>query len=239
MIRFHRRQRTVCISLLTGLVLPVLVLLARAETPSPDTLAQNAALDYWKACALLRAPQTPEETRILNFITNEMPNLPPGVLAVRTGAGRWLLQEAAAWAALTDGASKPFCVFSSPSDSPTPNRDHLPELDRLTRRALSAAKAYEDYNNKDGAATIYVSLFGLASHLDSERDLNAGVFAADLIQRDDQDRVVACNLDIKNPHSGEVVDHRAPAEIVDAIIAQEQRIIGIMDEIKALLAERV
>ena len=29
------------------------------------------------------------------------------------------------------------------------------------------------------------------------------------------------------------------AEIVDAIIAQEQRIIGIMDEIKAVLAERV
>ena len=65
------------------------------------------------------------------------------------------------------------------------------------------------------------------------------VSAAELIQRDDQDRVVACNLDIKNPHSGEVVDHRAPAEIVDAIIAQEQRIIGIMDEIKAVLAERV
>jgi type I restriction enzyme M protein len=65
------------------------------------------------------------------------------------------------------------------------------------------------------------------------------VSAGELIQRDDQDRVVACNLDIKNPHSGEVVDHRAPAEIVDAIIAQEQRIIGIMDEIKAVLAERV
>ena len=63
--------------------------------------------------------------------------------------------------------------------------------------------------------------------------------AADLIQRDAQDRVIACNLDIKNPHSGEVEDHRAPAEIVDAIIAQEQRILGIMDEIKAALAERV
>jgi len=65
------------------------------------------------------------------------------------------------------------------------------------------------------------------------------VSAGDLIQRDAQDRVVACNLDIKNPHSGAIADHRAPAEIVDAIIAQEQRIIGIMDEIKAVLAERV
>jgi type I restriction enzyme M protein len=65
------------------------------------------------------------------------------------------------------------------------------------------------------------------------------VSAADLIQRDAQDRVTGCNLDIKNPHSGEVADHRAPTEIVEAIIAQEKRILGIMDEIKAALAERV
>ncbi len=61
--------------------------------------------------------------------------------------------------------------------------------------------------------------------------------AADLIQRDAQGRVTGCNLDIKNPHSGDVADHRAPTEIVDAIIAQEKRILGIMDEIKAALAE--
>ncbi|MFN4203383.1 MAG: hypothetical protein ACK4GM_10040 [Tabrizicola sp.] len=65
------------------------------------------------------------------------------------------------------------------------------------------------------------------------------VSAADVILRDAQHRAVACNLDIKNPHSGEVADHRAPPEIVDAIIAQEQRILGIMDEIKAVLAERI
>jgi len=64
------------------------------------------------------------------------------------------------------------------------------------------------------------------------------VSAADLIQRDEQDRVTSCNLDIKNPHSGEVADHRAPAEIVDAVIEQEKRILGIMDEIKLILAER-
>ena len=65
------------------------------------------------------------------------------------------------------------------------------------------------------------------------------VSAGELIQRDAQDRVVACNLDIKNPHSGEVADHRAPTEIVDAIIAHEQRILGIMDEIKAVLGEKL
>jgi len=61
--------------------------------------------------------------------------------------------------------------------------------------------------------------------------------AAGLIQRDAQERVIACNLDIKNPHSGVVLDHRAPTEIVDAIIAQERRILGIMEKIKAALAE--
>ena len=50
--------------------------------------------------------------------------------------------------------------------------------------------------------------------------------------------MTSCNLDIKNPHSGEVADHRAPTEIVDAVIEQEKRILGIMDEIKLILAER-
>lgn len=71
-----------------------------------------------------------------------------------------------------------------------------------------------------------------------ENDRAWKVSAADLIKRDEQNRVTSCNLDIKNPHSGEVADHRAPAEIVDAIIKQEKRILGIMDEIKTVLAER-
>ena len=36
------------------------------------------------------------------------------------------------------------------------------------------------------------------------------VDASGLTERDDRGRVTACNLDIKNPHSGEVVDHRSP-----------------------------
>ena len=60
-----------------------------------------------------------------------------------------------------------------------------------------------------------------------------------LVQRDDQGRVTACNLDVKNPHAGETADHRSPAEIVDGIIDKERRILSIMDEIKATLAEGV
>ena len=60
-----------------------------------------------------------------------------------------------------------------------------------------------------------------------------------MVQRDEQGRVTACNLDIKNPHSGETVDHRSPTGIVDSIIDKERRILSIMDEIKATLAEGV
>ena len=63
------------------------------------------------------------------------------------------------------------------------------------------------------------------------------VDAKGLVQRDDQGRVTACNLDLKNPHAGETADHRSPAEIVDSIIDKERRILSIMDEIKATLAE--
>ena len=65
------------------------------------------------------------------------------------------------------------------------------------------------------------------------------VDATGLVQRDEQGRVTACNLDLKNPHSGEIVDHRSPTEIVDSIIEKEQSILSIMDEIKATLAEGV
>ena len=65
------------------------------------------------------------------------------------------------------------------------------------------------------------------------------VDAKGLVQRDEQDRVVACNLDIKNPHSDKIVDHRSPTKIVDSIIDKERRILTIMDEIKAALAEGV
>ena len=65
------------------------------------------------------------------------------------------------------------------------------------------------------------------------------VDASELVRRDDAGRVTACNLDIKNPHSEDAEDHRSPAEIVDAVIAKERRVLEIMDEIKAILAESV
>lgn len=65
------------------------------------------------------------------------------------------------------------------------------------------------------------------------------VHGPDLIERDAHGHVIACNLDLKNPHSGEVIDQRSPAEIVDSIVNKERRILAIMDEIKDVLTERV
>ena len=64
------------------------------------------------------------------------------------------------------------------------------------------------------------------------------MFGPDLIKRDDQGRVVAVDLDLRNPHAKAVTDHRLPAEIVDSAIAKEQQVLAVLNEIKALVAER-
>ena len=72
-----------------------------------------------------------------------------------------------------------------------------------------------------------------------EREANERAWQVDvvgLIQRDDDGRVIGCNLDVKNPYAEEAEDRRTPTEIVDAIIAKERRVLEIMDEIKATLA---
>lgn len=59
----------------------------------------------------------------------------------------------------------------------------------------------------------------------------------DLIETDEAGRVIACNLDLKNPSVSGVVDHRTPLEIIDSIEAEEQRILTIMGDIKRTLSE--
>ena len=63
------------------------------------------------------------------------------------------------------------------------------------------------------------------------------ISAEGLIRRNDEGKVEACNLDLKNPHTGEVSDHRRPLEIVGTIIDRERTILTLMDEIKAELAD--
>jgi len=73
----------------------------------------------------------------------------------------------------------------------------------------------------------------------NERTVNEHAWNVDAtgrIQRTTDGRVIACNLDIKNPHAVQTIDHRSPEEIVESIIEKERRILDIMGEIKATLA---
>ncbi|MFZ5674836.1 MAG: N-6 DNA methylase [Pseudomonadota bacterium] len=63
------------------------------------------------------------------------------------------------------------------------------------------------------------------------------VHGPELIVADKAGRIVACNLDLKNPNAGGVVDHRTPLEIVESIETKERRILSIMDDIKRTLSE--
>ena len=47
----------------------------------------------------------------------------------------------------------------------------------------------------------------------------------------------ALNLDLRNPNIKEEIDDRTPEKLVETIIAKEQRVLAIMDEIRASLAE--
>lgn len=60
-----------------------------------------------------------------------------------------------------------------------------------------------------------------------------------LIERDEARQVRAVNLDLKNPNAREAKDHRSPAEIVDAALAYEREVVALLDELRALVAERV
>jgi len=62
--------------------------------------------------------------------------------------------------------------------------------------------------------------------------------AKGLISTDADDRVVAVNLDIKNPNAQDLEDHRLPSEILSGIVAREQQVLGLLKEIEALVAER-
>jgi len=74
----------------------------------------------------------------------------------------------------------------------------------------------------------------------NERDENEyawKVVASELLRVDENGNVVECNLDVKNPNSVGIIDHRAPVEILESIEKQDQKVIAIMDEIKQTLAE--
>src|SRR5438552_156028 len=48
-----------------------------------------------------------------------------------------------------------------------------------------------------------------------------------------------CNLDIKNPAARDDLEHQPPEKLVESIVAKEHKILELMGEIKAMLAEGI
>lgn len=69
-----------------------------------------------------------------------------------------------------------------------------------------------------------------------ENDHAWRVASSDVLRYDGSGSLVSANLDLKNPHSAEALEHLPPEQLVDDIIAKEQRIIEVVEEIKADLA---
>jgi hypothetical protein len=155
---------------------------AGAQRRSPSA-ADNAAIDYWKAAALMQQPRTSDEVTILSFVEKQLPVLPPKVFAVYPEAGQWLLEGRGLAAVLNDAAQKRQCDFGIRSGKgPMLNLEHLATLKALAARGLATAKAYEFYENTEGAATIYRDLLKLAEHIDDDKNLSSSLVGLEIVE---------------------------------------------------------
>jgi type I restriction enzyme M protein len=59
----------------------------------------------------------------------------------------------------------------------------------------------------------------------------------ELIRRDETGEVKALNLDLRNPNVKDEVDDRTPEQLLESIMAKEQRVLGLMSDIRTALAE--
>jgi type I restriction enzyme M protein len=62
------------------------------------------------------------------------------------------------------------------------------------------------------------------------------VAAQDTLKYDEGGQLLSVNLDLKNPNGPEDLEHLPPEKLVEDILAKEQRIGEILEEIKAALA---
>lgn len=63
------------------------------------------------------------------------------------------------------------------------------------------------------------------------------VKASKIIKRDTDGKLVSVNLDLKNPHSLEALEHLPPSELLESIIQKESEVIEVLNELKALISE--
>jgi len=70
-----------------------------------------------------------------------------------------------------------------------------------------------------------------------ETDQAWRVSVDDVLKYDEAGVLMSCNLDLTNPSSAEAMEHLPPQQLAEEILAKERRIIEIIEEIKAELAE--
>tara|TARA_R110002012_G_scaffold62590_1_gene164623 strand:+ start:3323 stop:4888 length:1566 start_codon:yes stop_codon:yes gene_type:complete len=111
-------------------------------------------------------------------------------------------------------------------DTSGPTRDiwyyELPSPEGRKKYSKTAPMSYEEFQ---GCLNWW--------HDRQENEFAWKVDGPALIQKNEEGRVVACNLDVKNPHAKKSDDHRKPHEIVDTIIQREREILSIMDELRS------
>lgn len=160
----------------------VLTIPAGAEL-IPLDCTQNAALHYWKAGALIRAPVTKDELEFARKADVLLADVSPAIFVSQPELLQWLLGTGAMLPALHQARACAVSQFTiRPGPEPFLDLSHLPVLRAATRRAHAMAKAYEFVDNTPGAAAIYVDLLKMVQHLDQDRNLISGFVAADLLQ---------------------------------------------------------
>ncbi len=63
------------------------------------------------------------------------------------------------------------------------------------------------------------------------------VNAAEILKYDETGKLLAANLDIKNPNSLEALEHRAPEELIADMLEKERRVMLIIENMQSLLDE--
>lgn len=71
-------------------------------------------------------------------------------------------------------------------------------------------------------------------------NLNAWkVSVTDVLKYDESGKLLSANLDVKNPNSSEVLEHRPPEELISSMMKKEHKLLVVMEEINMLLGERL
>jgi len=162
---------------------PGLILLCAMQAAPAQDIAKNAAMYYWKSIGLMQSPATPDQLEVIEFIENELPALPPRVLAPYPEALRALVSGRPMLAALEQASEYGPCAFGVYDNGGiSPDLLHLPRMRDLTRRALATAKAYEFVDNQAGAGEIYANLLIMVQHLDQDHTLYSCAAAGELMQ---------------------------------------------------------